>query len=100
MIASEAEGFVYLVSSLGVTGMRNKITTDVDSIAKEIKKYTDIPVCVGFGIKSKETAKEMVNVSDGAIIGSAIVNIIEKHKEDSDKYVYDFAKSIVDAINE
>ncbi len=99
MIASEAEGFVYLVSSLGVTGMRNKITTDVDAIAKEIKKYTNIPVCVGFGIKSKESAKAMVNVSDGAIIGSAIVNIIEEHKENSAKYVYEFASSIVEAIN-
>ncbi len=98
MIASEAEGFVYLVSSLGVTGVRDKITTDIDGMAKEIKKYTDIPVCVGFGIKSPESAKKMTNVADGAIIGSAIVNIIKEHKDDSAKYIYDFAKSIVDAI--
>ncbi len=98
MIAKEAEGFVYLVSSLGVTGVRDKITTDIDGMAKEIKKYTDIPVCVGFGIKNPETAKKMTNVADGAIIGSAIVNIIKEHKEDSNKYIYDFAKSIVDSI--
>ena len=98
MIAKEAEGFVYLVSSLGVTGVRDKITTDIDGMVKEIKKYTDIPVCVGFGIKSPESAKKMTNVADGAIIGSAIENIIKDHKEDSASYVYDFAKSVVDAI--
>ncbi len=98
MIASEAEGFVYLVSSLGVTGVRDNITTDVNSIAKEIKKYTDIPVCVGFGIKNKETALKMTDVADGAIIGSAIVNIIAKYGADSPKYVYEFAKEIVDAL--
>lgn len=99
IIASEAEGFVYLVSSLGVTGVRDKITTDIDGMAKEIKKYTNIPVCVGFGIKSPEIAKKMCNVADGAIVGSAIVNIVAEHKENSEKYIYDFAKSIVDALN-
>lgn len=98
MIASEAEGFIYLVSSLGVTGVRDSIKTDVNSIALEIKKYTDLPVCVGFGIKNEESAKKMTEVADGAIIGSAIVNIIAKYKDDSAKYIYDFAKSIVDAI--
>lgn len=98
MIASKAEGFIYLVSSLGVTGVRDKITTDIDALASEIKKYTNIPVCVGFGIKSKETAKKMTNVADGAIVGSAIVNIIEEHKEDSNKYIYNFVKEIVDYI--
>ena len=98
MIAEDAEGFVYLVSSLGVTGVRDTITTDIDGMAKEIKKYTDIPVCVGFGIKNKETALKMTNVADGAIIGSAIVNIIAKYGTDSAKYVYEFAKEIVDAL--
>ncbi|MCR5706120.1 MAG: tryptophan synthase subunit alpha [Acholeplasmatales bacterium] len=99
MLASEAEGFVYLVSSLGVTGVRDVITTDIDGMAKEIKKYTDIPVCVGFGIKSPETAKKMCNVADGAIVGSAIVNIIAKYGDKAEGFVYDFAKSIVDEIN-
>ena len=98
MIASEAEGFIYLVSSLGVTGVRDSIKTDVNSIAEEIKKYTDLPVCVGFGIKNEESARKMTEVADGAIIGSAIVNIIAEHKNDSGKYIYDFAKTIVDAI--
>ncbi len=100
MIAKEAEGFVYLVSSLGVTGVRSNITTDIKGIADKIKEYTDIPVFVGFGIKDSESAKKMASYSDGAIIGSAIVNIIAEHKSDSDKYVYEFAKGIVDAINE
>lgn len=98
MIASDAEGFVYLVSSLGVTGVRDKITTDIDSMALEIKKYTNIPVCVGFGIKSPEIAKKMCNVADGAIVGSAIENIIAKYGKDSEKYIYDFAKGIVESI--
>lgn len=98
MIASDAEGFVYLVSSLGVTGVRDNITTDIDSIAKEIKKYTNIPVCVGFGIKSAETAKKMTNVADGAIVGSAIVNIIAEHGSDANKYIYDFVKEITSVL--
>ena len=98
-IASNAEGFVYLVSSLGVTGVRDAITTDINGMAEEIKNYTDIPVCVGFGIKSPESAKRMTEVADGAIIGSAIENIIAEHGEDSESYVYEFAKSIVDALN-
>lgn len=99
-IASEAEGFLYLVSSLGVTGMRDTIKTDIDGMTREIKKYTNIPVCVGFGIKNEESAKKMTNVADGAIIGSAIVNIVAKYGNSSPKYVYEFAKNIVDAINE
>ncbi len=99
MIAKEAEGFVYLVSSLGVTGVRDTITTDINSLVTEIKKYTDIPVCVGFGINNAEKAKKMTEVADGAIIGSAIVNIVAAYKENSSKPVYDFAKEIVDALN-
>lgn len=100
MIASEAEGFVYLVSSLGVTGVRSNITTDIKSIADNIKKYTDIPVFVGFGIKDAASASRMASYADGAIIGSAIENIIAEHGQEADGYIYDFAKSIVEAINE
>ena len=98
-IAKNAQGFIYLVSSLGVTGVRDNITTDVNKIAKTIKEYTDIPVCVGFGIKDLESSKRMSEVADGVIIGSAIVNIIAKYKENSNKYIYDFVKEIVDGIN-
>ena len=97
-IAKEAEGFVYLVSSLGVTGVRESITSDVAGNAKKIKEFTDIPVFVGFGIKDKEQAKKMASVSDGAIIGSAIENIIAKYGKDSKQYIYDYAKDIVDEL--
>ena len=98
-IAREAEGFVYLVSSLGVTGVRDSITSDVEGNAKKIKEFTDIPVFVGFGIKDKDQAKKMAEVSDGAIIGSAIENIIAKYGADSKEYIYTFAKEIVDELD-
>ena len=98
-IAKEAEGFVYLVSSLGVTGVRDNITSDVAGNYRKIKEYTNIPVFVGFGIKDKEQAKHMASISDGAIIGSAIENIIAKYGSDSKDYIYKFAKEIVDEIN-
>lgn len=97
-IAREAEGFVYLVSSLGVTGVRENITSDVEGNAKKIKEFTNIPVFVGFGIKDKEQAKKMAKISDGAIIGSAIENIIAKYGKDSKDYIYKFAKEIVDEL--
>ena len=98
-IAKEAEGFVYLVSSLGVTGVRDSITSDVEGNYKKIKEFTNIPVFVGFGIKDKVQAKKMASISDGAIIGSAIENIIAEHGTNSKEYIYKFAKEIVDEIN-
>ena len=74
MIAKEAQGFIYCVSSLGVTGVRSEIKTDIKSIVDTIRKYTDIPVAVGFGISTPDQAAAMAKVSDGAIVGSAIVN--------------------------
>ena len=98
-IAKEAEGFVYLVSSLGVTGVRENITSDVEGNARKIKEFTNIPVFVGFGIKDKDQAKKMARISDGAIIGSAIENIIAKYGKDSKEYIYNFAKEIVDELD-
>jgi len=98
-IAKNASGFIYLVSSMGVTGMRNEFNFDLDSMVKEIKKYTDIPVAIGFGISNPEQAKKMALISDGVIIGSAIVRIVEQYGENAAPYIYDFCKSIVDAIN-
>ncbi len=99
MIANDASGFIYCVSSLGVTGMRKTITTDVAAMVREVKAVRpDIPVAIGFGISNAETAKKMADVSDGVIIGSAIVNIIAEHGKDSPRYVRAFAKSIVSAI--
>lgn len=79
MIAKEAEGFLYVVSSLGVTGTRSEIKTDLASIVEVIRQNTDIPCAIGFGISTPEQARKMAGLSDGAIVGSAIVKIIEKY---------------------
>lgn len=98
MIAKEAEGFIYLVSSLGVTGTRSEITTDLGSIVKIIREVTDIPVAIGFGISTPEQAKKMGDLSDGAIVGSAIIKILEKYGKEAPKYVGEYVKSMKDAM--
>lgn len=98
-IAENSTGFIYLVSSMGVTGMRSEIKTDLDSIVAEIKKYTNTPVAIGFGISNPDQAKRMASISDGVIIGSAIVRIVEEYGKDAGPHIYEFCKSIVDAIN-
>ncbi|MDR2940811.1 MAG: tryptophan synthase subunit alpha [Clostridiales bacterium] len=77
-IAKGAEGFIYLVSSMGVTGTRDKITTDLDALVSEIKKVTNIPIAIGFGISTPGQAASFSKSADGVIVGSAIVNIIGK----------------------
>ena len=98
MIAKEAEGFIYVVSSLGVTGTRSEITTDLASIVKAIRENTDVPCAIGFGISNPEQAKKMADISDGAIVGSAIIKIIEKYGKESPKYVGEYVKSMKDAL--
>ena len=98
MIAKDAEGFVYCVSSLGVTGMRSEIKTDIKSIVETIRKYTDIPVAVGFGISKPEQAEAMARVSDGAIVGSAIVKIVAEHGENADQALFDYVQSMKQAV--
>lgn len=98
MIAKEAEGFIYLVSSLGVTGTRSAITTDLASIVAVIRENTDLPCAVGFGISTPEQARQMADVSDGAIVGSAIIKLLEKYGKDAPDYIYEFVKSMKDAI--
>lgn len=98
MIAKEAQGFIYLVSSLGVTGTRSEIKTDLESIVKVIRENTDVPCAIGFGISNPEQAAKMAAVSDGAIVGSAIIKILEKYGKESPKYVGEFVKSMKDAI--
>lgn len=77
-IAKKANGFVYCVSSLGVTGVRSKITIDIGAMADLVREVTDLPEAVGFGISTPKQAKKMASQSDGAIVGSAIIKIIEK----------------------
>lgn len=98
MIAKEAEGFLYLVSSLGVTGMRSEIKTDLASIVKVIREASDIPCAIGFGISNPEQAKKMADLSDGAIVGSAIIRILEQYGKDAPAHVGAFVKSMKDAL--
>lgn len=98
MIAKEAEGFVYLVSSLGVTGTRTKIKTDLKSIVEVIRRNTEVPCAIGFGISTPEQAKKMADLSDGAIVGSAIIKLLEKYGTDAPKYVGEYVASMKNAL--
>ncbi|MBR4640557.1 MAG: tryptophan synthase subunit alpha [Butyrivibrio sp.] len=98
MIAKEAQGFIYIVSSLGVTGTRSEIKTDLDSIVKVIRENTDVPCAIGFGISTPEQAAKMAAISDGAIVGSAIIKILEKYGKEAPKYVGEYVKSMKDAL--
>lgn len=99
MIAKEATGFVYCVSSLGVTGVRNEITADVGAMIKLIRKNTDVPAAIGFGISTPEQAAAMAEIADGVIVGSAIVKLVENHGKDAIPYVYDYVKAMKSAIH-
>ena len=98
MIAREAEGFLYIVSSLGVTGTRSEITTDLDSIIKVVRENTTVPCAIGFGISTPEQAKKMAGISDGAIVGSAIIKLLEKYKNESPEHVGRFVRSMKEAL--
>ena len=99
MIAKEAEGFLYIVSSLGVTGTRSEITTDLASIIKVVRENTDIPCAIGFGISTPEQAKKMAALSDGAIVGSAIIKLIEKNGANAAEAVGEYVKEMKTAIS-
>lgn len=98
MIAREAEGFLYIVSSLGVTGVRSEIKTDLKSIVETVRQNTDIPCAIGFGISTPEQAGKMADISDGAIVGSAIVRLIGQFGKDAPKYVGEYVKKMKDAL--
>lgn len=98
MIAKEASGFIYVVSSLGVTGTRSEIKTDIASIVKVIRDNTDIPCAVGFGISTPDQAKKMSDLSDGAIVGSAIIKLLAKYGKDAPQHVGEYVRSMKDAI--
>nr|WP_294665470.1 tryptophan synthase subunit alpha [uncultured Blautia sp.] len=99
-IAKEAEGLVYCVSSLGVTGTRTSITTDIGAMVKLVKAAKNIPCAVGFGISTPKQAKKMASQSDGAIVGSAIVKLCAAYGENCIPYVKDYVKSMKDAVRE
>ena len=97
MIASDATGFIYVVSSLGVTGMRSEIKTDLNAIISDIKDVCDIPVAVGFGINTPEQASKISKISDGVIVGSAIVKIIEEHGENASEALKEYVSDMKNA---
>lgn len=98
MIAKEAEGFLYIVSSLGVTGTRTEISTDLDAIVKVVRENTDIPCAIGFGISTPEQAAKMGAIADGAIVGSAIVKLVAEYGRDAAGPVGDYVKSMKEAL--
>ena len=97
MIAEKASGFVYCVSSLGVTGTRNEITTDIGEMVRLVKEAKDIPCAVGFGISTPEQAAEMCRHADGVIVGSAIVKLCGAHGRDCVPYVAEYVRSMAEA---
>lgn len=98
LIAKEAKGFIHVVSSIGVTGVRSQITTDIAGMVKEIRTVTDTPCATGFGISTPEQAAEMAGYADGVIVGSAIVKQIEKYGEKAEKALADYVSSMKAAI--
>ncbi|KZX14814.1 tryptophan synthase alpha chain [Methanobrevibacter cuticularis] len=96
-IAKDATGFIYLVSSMGVTGVRTEIKTDLKDIVNDIREVTNIPVSVGFGINTPEQAKEIAKIADGVIVGSAIVKIIEEHGYDAKDHIIDYVSKMKNA---
>jgi tryptophan synthase alpha chain len=97
-IAKTAAGVIYLVSSMGVTGVRGEITTDVGSIAAALRQITTLPVAVGFGIHTPAQAAEMARNADGVIVGSAIVKIAEEYGENAGPHIYQYVKEMKAAV--
>ena len=99
-IAGEAAGFLYVVSSMGVTGVRKEITTDLEGMLGAVRKATDLPAAVGFGISTPEQAAKIAAAADGVIVGSAIVKIIEKHGEAAGPEIYEYVRSMKAAVKQ
>ncbi len=98
MIAKEAEGFLYCVSSLGVTGVRTEIKTDIEELIKQVRTVSDIPCAIGFGISTPSQAEKMSKCADGVIVGSAIVKLIAEHGKNSVEPVKEYVSSMKNAI--
>ncbi|HCE73928.1 MAG TPA: tryptophan synthase subunit alpha, partial [Lachnospiraceae bacterium] len=96
-IASDAEGFLYVVSSMGVTGVRQKITTDLKTIVGQIREVTSLPAAIGFGISTPGQASDMAAISDGAIVGSAIVRLIAEYGREAEEPVREYVRQMAEA---
>ncbi|MDR1713707.1 MAG: tryptophan synthase subunit alpha [Coriobacteriales bacterium] len=97
-IAREATGFIYLVSSLGVTGVRSQINTDLDAIIQRIRAVSDVPVAVGFGLHSPEQARQIGPLADGFIVGSAIVKMIAADPQAAEQQLHKYVKEMKAAL--
>ncbi|MDR0556728.1 MAG: tryptophan synthase subunit alpha [Treponema sp.] len=97
-IARAASGFLYIVSSLGVTGIRGEITTDLSALLASVKAETSLPAAVGFGIHTPEQAADIARIADGVIVGSALVRIIERYRENATPHLAAYAKAMKEAI--
>lgn len=97
-IAKEAEGFIYVVSSMGVTGVRSEINTDLESILSQIKVATDVPAAVGFGINTPQQAADIAKISDGVIVGSAIIKIIAQYGKHAGPHIYTYVRMMKEAL--
>ena len=98
-IASNAEGFLYVVSSMGVTGVRQKITTDLKTIVEQIREVTALPAAIGFGISTPRQASDMAAIADGAIVGSAIVRLIAEYGREAEEPVREYVRQMAEAVH-
>ena len=99
-IAREAEGFLYIVSSLGVTGVRSEITTDLEAIVKVVRQNTAIPCAIGFGISTPKQAGEMAAYADGVIVGSAIIRILEQYGREAPEHIGEYVRKMKEALRQ
>lgn len=97
-IASEADGFVYCVSSLGVTGVRTQITTDVGAMVKLVKEAKEIPCAIGFGISTPKQATQMAQYADGVIVGSAIVRLCEQYGRECVPHIEEYVRQMKESL--
>ena len=97
-IAAEAKGFLYVVSSMGVTGVRSEITTDLGAILANIRKATNVPACVGFGINTPEQAAEIAGIADGVIVGSAIVRLAEQYGGHAAEHIGAYVRKMKESV--
>lgn len=99
-IATDAKGFIYVVSSMGVTGVRTEIKTDLKSILSAIKEATDVPAAIGFGIHDSTQAKAMSEIADGVIVGSAIIKLVEKYGAEATPHIEEYVRSMKNAVRQ
>ena len=98
MIAREAKGFIYCVSSLGVTGVRENIDTDIDSMIQRVRKVSQIPCAIGFGISTPKQAKLMADKADGVIVGSGIVSLCEEYGKEASAKVFEYVRGMKEGL--